>query len=246
VIVDDESSSSEESFEEENDAFIPSNVNEKQLLYLAFYRLANPIAQISAHIDNYFRFHAMKYVLDDMYSAKDEMTNDLLNKLNRKVNPFGYIVYDVLVKDILPNGKVRMAMNEVVASEKERIATTNRARADRDAKILAAEGEAKTRELEGEGIANARRAIIHGLRQSVDEFQQAIPGAEAGSLLTTVLMTQYMDTIKEAGAKGRNTFILPSSPAQVSVIEEQMRQALIASEKIGRRAQLLVDDETDE
>jgi len=228
-----ESSSEEE--DEEVEISVPTNVGKKELLYLAHYKLKNPIQQVTAYIDNYFRFHAMEYSLDDMYSAKDEMTNDLLNKLNAKVNPFGYIVFDILVKDILPNTKVRNAMNEVVASEKEKIATVNRAQADKAAKILAAEAEARTRELEGEGIANARRAIILGLRQSVDEFQQAIPGAEAGSLLTTVLMTQYMDTIKEAASKGRNTFLLPSSPAQVGAIEDQMRQALLASERVSRQ-----------
>jgi len=241
---EEESSSEEDAPEkgsEEELPMVPIHADRKELIYLAHYKLKDPIRQITAHIDNYFRFHAMEYSLDQMYSAKDEMTNDLLNKLNAKVNPFGYIVFDILVKDILPNDKVRNAMNEVVASEKERIATTNRAQAEKAARILAAEAESRTRELEGEGIANARRAIILGLRQSVDEFQQAIPGAEAGSLLTTVLMTQYMDTIKEAASRGRNTFLLPSSPAQVGAIEEQMRQALLASEKISRSH--LADDE---
>jgi len=245
ALIESSSESEEESVtsEEEDVPVLKKDIKEKELLYLAFYKLKDPISQISAYIDNYFRFHAMKYTLDDMYSAKDSMTNDLINKLNRKVNPFGYIVFDVFIVDIEPNQKVKNAMNEVVASEKERLATTTRARAVRDAKILAAEGEARTRELEGEGIANARRAIIHGLRQSVDEFQQAIPGADAGTLLTTVLMTQYMDTIKEAGSKGRNTFILPSSPAQVACIEEQMRQALASSERISQNKTMLDDDE---
>jgi len=169
----------------------------------------------------------MLFTLDDMYAAKDGMTNELLNELNAKMNPYGYIVYDILIKDILPNSKVRDAMNDVVASEKEKIATVNRAQADKAAKILSAEAEARTRELEGEGIAAARRAIVEGLRQSVDEFQEAIQDTDARELLTVVLMTQYMDTIKEAASKSRNTFVLPSSPAQVAVIEDQMRQALI-------------------
>jgi len=205
----------------------PLQIASKELLYRAYYKLHQPVAQISAYIDNYFRFHAMLFTLDDMYAAKDGMTNELLNELNAKMNPYGYIVYDILIKDILPNSKVRDAMNDVVASEKEKIATVNRAQADKAAKILSAEAEARTRELEGEGIAAARRAIVEGLRQSVDEFQEAIQDTDARELLTVVLMTQYMDTIKEAASKSRNTFVLPSSPAQVAVIEDQMRQALI-------------------
>jgi len=205
-------------------------VSPEDLLYRAFYKLNNPIAQITTFIEQYFRFHGMEYTLDGMFAAEDELTIELLNELNAKVNPFGYIVYDILVTDILPNAKVVDAMNDVVASEKARIAQTNRAQAEKAARILAAEAEAKTRELEGQGVANARRAIIHGLRKSVDDFQQAIPGAEARELLVTVLMTQYMDTIKEAASKGHNTFILPSNPTSVPSSEDDVRQAILSAE----------------
>jgi len=192
--------------------------------------LKNPVSQISTFVEQHFRRHGMEYTLDAMFAAKDELIIELLNELNAHMNPFGYIVFDVFVKDIVPDQKVRDAMNDVVAAEKTRIATTNKAQAEKAARILAAEAEAKTRELEGQGIANARRAIIRGLRTSVDDFQQAIPGAEARELLVTVLMTQYMDTLKDAASHGRNTFILPSSPAQVG-LEDQVRQALLSAEK---------------
>jgi len=205
------------------------SIEATELMYRAYYKLKDPVAQITAYIDNYFRFHAMLYTLDDMYAAKDGMTNELLNELNSKMNPYGFIVYDILIKDILPNSKVRDAMNDVVASEKEKIATVTRAQADKAAKILGAEAECRTRELEGEGIAAARRAIVEGLRQSVDDFQEAIPATDAREIMTVVLMTQYMDTLKEAASKSRNTFVLPSSPAQVAAMEQQMRSSLVGS-----------------
>jgi len=203
------------------------------MLYRAYYKLSAPITQVATFIEQYFRFHGMEYTLDAMYAAEDELTIELINELNAKVNPYGYIVFDVLVKDIVPNSKVKDAMNDVVASEKARIAATNRAQAEKSARILGAEAEAKTRELEGQGVANARRAIVKGLRSSVDDFQQAIPGADARELLVTVLMTQYMDTIKEAASKGHNTFILPSSPGQVGATEDQIRNAILSAEKHG-------------
>jgi len=69
----------------------------------------------------------------------------------------------------------------------------------------------------------------------VNEFQQTIPAAEAETILATVLMTQYMDTIKEAASKGHNTFLLPSSPGQVAAMEAQLHQALLTSEKHAHR-----------
>jgi len=199
------------------------------LIYSAYYKLSNPIDQIKTFIEQYFRFHGMEYTLDSMFAAGAELVTELLNELNQKMNAYGYIVFDVLVKDISPSANIRAAMNDVVASEKARIAATNRAQAQKQARILAAEGEAKTRELEGAGVAAARRAIIGGLRQSVGDFQKDIPDAEPRDLLLTVLMTQYLDTLKEAASKGRNQFILPSSPGNGQDMEAQMRSALLSS-----------------
>jgi len=211
------------------DPIVTAGKPNHELVYNAYYKLSNPIEQIKTFIEQYFRFHGMEYTLDAMFAAKQELVVELLNKLNLKMNAYGYIVYDVLVKDITPSANVRAAMNDVVASEKARIAATNRAQAQKQARILAAEAEAKTRELEGAGVAAARRAIIGGLRQSVDDFQKDIPEAEPRDLLLTVLMTQYLDTLKEAASKGRNTFILPSSPATLQDTETQMRSALLSS-----------------
>jgi len=213
----------------EPDPIVNSKHPNQALIYKAYYKLSDPISQIKTFIEQYFRFHGMEYTLDAMFAAKDELVIELLNELNEKVNTFGYIVYDVLVKDISPSAAVRHAMNEVVASEKARIAATNRAQAQKQARILAAEAEAKTRELEGEGVALARKAIIKGLKQSVDDFQKDIPDAEARDLLVTVMMTQYLDTLKEAASKGRNNFILPSNPTQGGIMEEQMRSAMLSA-----------------
>jgi len=232
-LVDDKSDSDAEleyiASKIEPDPIVTAGKPNPDLVYNAYYKLSNPIEQIKTFIEQYFRFHGMEYTLDSMFAAKEELVTELLNELNAKMNTYGYIVYDVLVKDISPSANVRAAMNDVVASEKARIAQTNRAQAQKQARILAAEAEAKTRELEGAGVAAARRAIIGGLRQSVDDFQKDIPDAEPRDLLLTVLMTQYLDTLKEAAAKGKNTFILPSSPGNGTDMEAQMRSALLSS-----------------
>jgi regulator of protease activity HflC (stomatin/prohibitin superfamily) len=196
------------------------------MLYNAYYRLDRPIEQILAYVEEYFRFHGMEYSLDDMFAAKNDMTLELQEILNQKLNPYGYIICNILVLDIDPAEKVKNAMNDIIACEKEKRAQQSRAEADKITKILAAEAEARTRELAGEGIANARKAILNGLQTSVENFQQALPGSDPNQILKTVLMTQYLDTIKEAALTGRNTFVMPSSPAQILNIEEQLRAAI--------------------
>jgi len=200
--------------------------NDNGILYNAYYRLDRPHDQILAYIEEYFRFHGMEYSLDEMFAAKNDMTQELQEILNEKMNPYGFIICNILVLDIDPAEKVKRAMNDIIACEKEKRAQQSRAEAEKITKILAAEAEARTRELAGEGIANARKAILNGLQTSVETFQQAIPGSDPNQILKTVLMTQYLDTIKEAALMGRNTFIMPSSPAQILSIEDQLRSAI--------------------
>jgi regulator of protease activity HflC (stomatin/prohibitin superfamily) len=207
----------------------PTKNRDSQILYNAFYKLQNPVDQILAHLEEYFRFHGMSYTLDEIFAAKNDMTHELQQMLNSKMNPFGYIICNILVLDIEPDAKVKQAMNDIIASEKEKRAQQARAEADKITTILNAEAEAITREKAGEGIANARKAIIKGLQSSVETFQEALPGSQPADVLVTVLMTQYMDTIKEAASTGQNTFVLPASPGQMNSIEDSMRTALLTT-----------------
>lgn len=199
------------------------------LIYQAYYRLNDPVQQILAHVEQYFRFHGMEYTFDELYSARENMTHNLINDLNEKMNQYGYIIRNILVKDIVPPADVVNAMNNVLASAKERLAQTNRAEADKVTKILAAEAEAKTRELEGAGIAAARARIVEGLQRSVEEFRKAMPETDPQQLLTTVLITQYLDVLKEASLHTNNTFVLTSNPTQVTTVENQLREALLST-----------------
>jgi len=203
-----------------------AHVDKEGILYNAYYRLDNPIEQILAYLEEYFRFHGMEYSLDEMFAAKNDMTHELQDLLNFKMNPYGYIICNILVLDIDPAEIVKRAMNDIIACEKEKRAQQSRAEADKITKILAAEAEARTRELAGEGIANGRKAILTGLQSSVETFQQALPGSDPAQILKTVLMTQYLDTIKEAALTGKNTFVMPSSPAQILTVEDQIRSVL--------------------
>eukprot|EP01124_Arcella_intermedia_P034576 TRINITY_DN85_c0_g1_i2.p1 TRINITY_DN85_c0_g1~~TRINITY_DN85_c0_g1_i2.p1 ORF type:complete len:269 (-),score=78.93 TRINITY_DN85_c0_g1_i2:48-854(-) len=199
------------------------------LVYNAFYNLEHPVNQVLALVEEYFRFHGMNYTMDEMFAAKNEMTHELLRLLNRRMNKHGYVIVNVLVMDIIPDHKVKQAMNDIIASEKEKRAQQSRAEADKMTKILAAEADARTRELAGEGIAKARLAIVAGLQESVENFHKALPNSDPSQILTTVLMTQYLDTIKEAAGHARNTFIMPSSPAHVTSLEEQFRNAILST-----------------
>ena len=102
------------------------------------------------------------------------------------------------------------------------------AEADKIRVVKAAEGEAESKALQGQGIANQRKAIIEGLQTSVEAFSATVKGATAEDVMNLVLMTQYFDTLKDIGLTGKtNTILIPHSPGGMKDISAQMRDAII-------------------
>lgn len=135
-------------------------------------------------------------------------------------------------------------MNEINAAQRLRIAATEKGEAERILRVKSAEAEAQSKALQGRGIADQRRAIVEGLRESVDEFQRGVPGTSAQDVMNLVLMTQYFDTLKEIGATARsNTILIPHSPGSLGDLTHQMRDAMIGADLVTHEARTHVHPE---
>lgn len=200
-------------------------------VYEAYYRLENPTTQITAYVFDVVRARVPRIKLDDLFEKKDEIADAVKNELAHVMNEFGYGILKALVTDIEPDHKVKEAMNEINAATRLRVAATEKGEADRILKVKAAEAEAQSKALQGKGIADQRKAIVEGLRDSVDEFQRSVPGATAQDVMNLVLMTQYFDTLKEIGANAHsNTILIPHSPGHMHDLAGQMRNAMLAAD----------------
>ena len=116
-----------------------------------------------------------------------------------------------------------------------RIAATEKGEADRILKVKAAEADAEAKALAGRGIADQRKAIVDGLRESVDEFQKSVPGASPQDVMNLVLMTQYFDTLKDVGAASEtNTILIPHSPGALADIGTQLRESMMTAQAVDR------------
>src|ERR1700724_4092228 len=94
-----------------------------------------------------------------------------------------------------------------------------------------AEARAPSKALEGQGIANQRKAIIEGLQGSIEQFQKGV-GATTSEVMQLVLVTQYFDTIKSIGEMHKtNTLFLSHSPGAVKDISEQVLQSMLIAER---------------
>lgn len=197
----------------------------------AFYRLSEPTRQIESFVYNAILGHVPGMNLDEVFSSQAQIALDVQKNLDTSMKDFGYTVVKALVTDVVPDAKVKSAMNDINAAQREREATVARGETEKILAVKKAEAEAESKQLQGEGIANQRRAIIAGLQESVEAFQKAIEGVQASDVMALVLVTQYLDTMKEIGASANsNTILLPHSPAAMKDLMTQIRDGVLTAD----------------
>lgn len=205
-------------------------------VYEAFYKLVNPELQINAYVFDVVRAKVPKINLDDLFEKKDEIAKAVKDELNETMRAFGFEILNALVTDIEPDQKVKSSMNEINAAQRLRVAANEKGEAEKILRVKSAQAEAESKALQGKGIADQRKAIIEGLKDSVEDFQKGVKGATANDVMNLVLLTQYFDTIKELGQNSNtNTILLPHSPGGLSDLAEQIRNATIVGGEVIKR-----------
>merc|ERR1712129_203555 len=88
------------------------------------------------------------------------------------------------------------------------------------------EASADASQLQGEGIARQRRAIIDGLRDSITHgTEQQLSTDKISELL---LITQYFETLRDIAANSKaQTVFLPHSAGAVSDVASQIRNGIM-------------------
>jgi regulator of protease activity HflC (stomatin/prohibitin superfamily) len=201
-------------------------------VYEAFYKLANPKQQISSYVFNVILGHVPKMNLDDAFLQQSDIAIAIKEGLDDVMRTYGYAIDQALVTDIEPDEKVKAAMNDINAAQREQVAASARGEAEKILKVKQAEAEAQSKALQGQGIANQRKAIIEGLKDSVEAFSKAVEGSTPKDVMMLVLVTQYLDTMKEIGANDKsNTILMSHSPAAVSDLFRQMQDAVMIGHK---------------
>ena len=185
--------------------------------YDAFYKLSNPIEQIQSYVEQVILGHVPGMTLDEVFASQSGIATAVKQELDADMAGFGFEIVNVLVTDIVPDAKVKSAMNDINAAQREQVAANARGEAEKILVVKKAEAEAESKALQGQGIANQRKAIIAGLQGSIDQFKKAVEDATTSEVMQLVMVTQYFDTIKSIGENDKtNTLFLSHSPASGS------------------------------
>lgn len=193
----------------------------------AFYKLSSPQKQIESFVFNSILGHVPKLTLDETFEQQSGISVAVKTELDSIMNGFGFNILTALVTDIVPDVKVKTAMNDINAAQRAQVAAQARGEAEKILKVKQAEAEAESKALQGAGIARERQAIIDGLSSSIEHFQQGVPGATAEEVMALVLLTQYFDTLRDIGTRGgTNTLFLPNNPGAASELQTQILAGL--------------------
>lgn len=196
-----------------------------------YYQLTDDEEQLTSYVLDVVRAKVPTLALDEVFEKKDEIAAAVKEHLDETMKSFGWEVLSALVTDVDPAENVKAAMNEIQAQSRLQIAAQAKGEANKILTVKNAEAEAESKRLQGEGIANQRKAIVEGLRESVRQFQDAT-GVNATEVLRLVLLTQYFDTLKEIGVSaGSKVIMLPHAPAGMADIADQITKAIIAGDE---------------
>jgi regulator of protease activity HflC (stomatin/prohibitin superfamily) len=200
--------------------------------YDAFYKLSDPVAQIKSYVEQVILGHVPGMTLDEVFASQSSIAAAVKQELDADMATFGYEIVNVLVTDIVPDAKVKSAMNDINAAQREQVAANARGEAEKILVVKKAEAEAESKALQGQGIANQRKAIIEGLQVSIEQFQKVVDGASSRDVMQLVLVTQYFDTLKSIGESDKtNTLFLSHSPAAVKEVADQILDSMLVAQR---------------
>jgi regulator of protease activity HflC (stomatin/prohibitin superfamily) len=192
-------------------------------VFEAYYKLSSPRKQIESYVFNSILGHVPTLTLDEAFEQQAAISAAVKKELDEVMSEFGYNILKALVTDIVPDAKVKAAMNDINAAQREQTAAQARGEAEKILKVKQAEAEAQSKALQGEGVARQRQAIIQGLQASVEQFKSAVEGSTARDVMAMVLLTQYFDTLRDIGTLGKsNTILLPNQPGTVNDLLTQI------------------------
>ena len=163
-------------------------------------------------------------VFDEVFAKKDDIAKDVNATVSEQMAAYGFTLVSTLITKIALPTEVENSMNDINAAQRKRAAAQELAEADRIKRVTEATAEAEAMEKAGEGIANQRKAIALGIKDSLEIIQETGVGNDEANQL--FMFTQWSEMMTEFARTGKtSTVVLPSDFSQSASMFEQMLTA---------------------
>src|SRR5438105_8105284 len=201
----------------------------------AYYKLEDPEVQMQAYAFDVVRSHIPSMDLDEAYADADTIAKHIQDTLHSNMADYGYEIVKALITNIEPDQRVKDAMNNINAAQRNQVAASSQGDAQKTLAVKKAEGERETMRLQGRGVAAERKAIAEGLRESLEIIAEQ--GLDPKEAMALVALTQYTDMVRALGEGSRtNTILLPHSPSGVGDLMAQIRDGFLTADLAGDAA----------
>lgn len=195
-------------------------------IYKSYYMLESPEEQMKDFITDALRSAIPVYSLDEVFAKKDDIAKDVNAIVAEQMSGYGFTLVSTLITRIALPKEVEDSMNQINSAQRIRLAAQDLAEADRIKMVTEALAEAESMEKAGEGIANQRKAIALGIKDSLETIKESgVTPQEANQLF---MFTQWADMMARfADSSKASTVVLPNDFQTTASMFEQM---LVAQE----------------
>lgn len=197
-------------------------------VYKSYYMLQQPVAQMRDFITDALRSAIPVYTLDEVFAKKDDIAKDVNATVSEQMAAYGFTLVSTLITKIALPAEVEDSMNQINAAQRTKAAAQDLAEADRIRRVTEARAEAEAMEKAGEGIANQRKAIAIGIKDSLETIQETGVGNDEANQL--FMFTQWTEMMNEFAKSGKaSTVVLPTDFRESASMFEQ----IITAEQVG-------------
>lgn len=175
----------------------------------ATYKLADVEERIKSLVFDEVRSRVPKLTLDALFNSKDEIAVSVREDLRVDLKPFGYDINRVMITDVEPEAKVKAAMNEINAAQKEGEASLARAQNEQRVQVAQAEGRLRAATLN----KDAEIIDAEAVSKSVEIIGKALHDNSG------YLQWQWIHMMKD----NRNSVIYVPTEASLPILEAGRR-----------------------
>lgn len=198
--------------------------------YKASYGISNYKAAAVNLAQTTMRSEVGKLTLDDTFSERDKMNENIVKEIDKAADPWGVKVLRYEIRNISPSKEIVDTMEKQMEAEREKRADITNSEGHRQARINESQGEQQSQVLiseaqrqrrinEAKGRAKEIELVATSTARGIRRVAEAIsrPGGELA--VKTKLVEQYIDEFGNI-LKHSNISVLPTETANLKTFFE--------------------------
>lgn len=175
----------------------------------AIYKIEDFVEAIETLAKTSLRSVAGQMALDSLFSSRESMNANILEKMASAVEKWGVNVARIEVQDIKMPESVSRAMELQMSAEREKRALELKAEGAKNAAIKTADGERQSQVLRAQGIKESEVLQAEGQKDAINLIVSSM-GDDSDSKATAIgylLGREYLQTLPHIAQDGERVFI---------------------------------------